>query len=45
MLLVSVIETVVAVGVVHVGARVVPADVKTCPAVPFANRPVIPEEI
>lgn len=34
--------TVPVVGVVHVGARVVPAEVRTCPAVPFAKRVPVP---
>ena len=33
--------TVPVVGVVQVGAKVVPAEVKTCPAVPLANSAVV----
>lgn len=34
--------TVPVVGVVQVGARVVPAEVRTCPAVPLASMAVVP---
>jgi hypothetical protein len=36
------VVTVPEVGVVQVGANVVPAEVKTCPAVPLANIAVVP---